>query len=164
MYRRPTFDAQTLSVALQKQHRTKARAWALIHVVEGRILPQVQEPIGETVLTAGENGIVRSEQAHELQLLGPVRLFIEFFVPPAAAQKLKGPPRGPRAGRSPRCLTMGWVYSPKPRLRPRDQFTSPPGKATPEMTRPTCCSSAGRHGTKLKPSPSSIMANRPLES
>ncbi len=54
--------------------------------------------------------------------------------------------------------------SPKPSLRPSDQFTSPPGVATPEIWRPICCSSAGRQGTRLKPSPSSIMANRPLES
>lgn len=84
-YRRsPTFDEQTLPAALQKQHRTKAGAWAVIHVVEGRILYRILDPFDETVLTPDTNGVVRPEQPHELQLLGPVRLFVEFFAPPAA--------------------------------------------------------------------------------
>jgi len=81
-YRRsPTFDEQTLPAALQKQHRTKAGAWALIHVVEGQVLYRILEPFGETVLTPGKNGVVHPEQPHELQLLGPVRLFVEFLAP-----------------------------------------------------------------------------------
>jgi hypothetical protein len=36
--------------------------------------------------------------------------------------------------------------------------------AMPEMWRPICCSRAGRQGTRLNPSPSSIIANRPLDS
>ena len=59
---------------------------------------------------------------------------------------------------------VGKAYSPNPSLRPNDQSTSPPGMATPEMWRPRCCSSAGRHGTRLNPRPSSIIANRPLDS
>jgi hypothetical protein len=66
---------------------------------------------------------------------------------------------------APECAGCGGSgQSPKPSLRPNDQFTSPPGVATPEIWRPICCSSAGRQGTRLKPNPSSIMANRPLES
>jgi hypothetical protein len=64
---------------------------------------------------------------------------------------------------APECAECGG-QTPRPSLRPSDQFTSPPGVATPEIWRPICCSSAGRQGTRLKPSPSSIMANRPLES
>jgi len=33
------------------------------------------------VLTPGKNGVVHPEQPHELQLLGPVRLFVEFLAP-----------------------------------------------------------------------------------
>jgi len=64
---------------------------------------------------------------------------------------------------APECAECGG-QTPKPSLRPSDQFTSPPGVETPEISRPICCSSAGRQGTRLKPSPSSIMANRPPES
>jgi tellurite resistance-related uncharacterized protein len=79
-YRRsPLFDEQTLPAALQKQHRTKPGAWALIHVVEGQVLYRILEPPGETVLTPGRNGVVHPGQPHELQLMGPVRLFVEFF-------------------------------------------------------------------------------------
>jgi hypothetical protein len=48
-----------------------------------------------------------------------------------------------------------------PRLRPMLQSTPPPGAMTPATCFPSCCSSAGRHGTSWKPMPSSIMANRP---
>lgn len=79
-YRRsPLFDERTLPAALQKQHRTKAGAWAVIHVVEGQVLYRILEPRGETVLAPGRNGVVHPEQPHELQLMGPVRLFVEFF-------------------------------------------------------------------------------------
>ena len=52
-------------------------------------------------------------------------------------------------------------HSPSPRFRPRLHSTFPPGAMTPRTSRPSSFSSAGRHGTSWKPSPSSIMANRP---
>lgn len=85
-YRRSlTFDEHNLPAALQKQHRTKAGAWAAINVLEGQILYRVLDPFGETVLTPAQNGVVQPEQPRELQLTGPVRLFFEFFAPAAAS-------------------------------------------------------------------------------
>ena len=53
---------------------------------------------------------------------------------------------------------------PSPRFRPKRQSTVPREDMTPEIWRPSCCSSAGRQGTSRKPSPSSIIAKRPDES
>jgi tellurite resistance-related uncharacterized protein len=79
-YRRsPEFDQNTLPAALQRQHSTKAGAWALIHVVEGKLLYRILDPFGETVLEPGRPGVVQPEQLHEVHPIGPVRLFVEFF-------------------------------------------------------------------------------------
>ena len=56
------------------------------------------------------------------------------------------------------------THSPSPSFRANDQSTPPPGMTMPQMWRPTCCSRTGRQGTRLNPRPSSIMANRPLDS
>src|ERR1700730_5004470 len=47
-----------------------------------------------------------------------------------------------------------------PRLRPK-LHSILPGRAMPETSWPRCRSTDGVQGTRLKPSPSSIMANRP---
>jgi hypothetical protein len=69
----------------------------------------------------------------------------------ALAAALARPPRAPATDLA--------GYSPSPLNRANDQSTSPPGMAMPEMWRPICCVTAGRQGTRLNPSPSSIMAS-----
>jgi tellurite resistance-related uncharacterized protein len=55
-YRRsPEFDQNTLPAALQRQHSTKPGVWALIHVVEGKLLYRILDPFGEAVLEPGKN-------------------------------------------------------------------------------------------------------------
>lgn len=89
-YRRsPVFDQDTLPAALRREHSTKAGVWALIHVLEGRLLYRVLEPYGEQVLEPGVPGVVRPEQPHQVEPLGAVRLFVEFHSvePPTSMQK-----------------------------------------------------------------------------
>ncbi len=76
--RSPEFDQDTIPAALRKGHATKAGTWALIHVLEGRLLYRVLEPLSERVLEPGEPGIIVPEQLHEVEPLGPVRMFVEF--------------------------------------------------------------------------------------
>lgn len=45
--RSPTFDERSLPAALQREDRTKAGAWALLHVLEGRLLYRILEPFSE---------------------------------------------------------------------------------------------------------------------
>jgi tellurite resistance-related uncharacterized protein len=50
-YRRsPEFDERTLPAALQRPHTTKAGAWALINVLEGKLLYRVLDPPFEMIL------------------------------------------------------------------------------------------------------------------
>lgn len=75
----PVFDQDTLPNGLRKTHRTKAGVWALIHVVEGRLRYRCLEPLSEQILSPGVTGIVRPEEAHEVEPLGAVRFYVEFY-------------------------------------------------------------------------------------
>lgn len=77
--RTPTFDQDSLPPGLRREHRTKAGVWALIHVVEGSVRYRILEPPSEEILTPSTPGVVRPEQPHEVEPLGPVRMFVEFF-------------------------------------------------------------------------------------
>jgi len=82
-YRRTDiFTETTIPAALTKAHTTKQGAWALIHVLEGRLAYRVRDPrrpATEEVLTAdGPSGVVEPTILHEVEPLGPVRFYVEF--------------------------------------------------------------------------------------
>ena len=82
-YRRtPVFDENSLPAALRRQHQTKAGVWGLIHVLEGQLRYRTFDPASETVLTPQQQGVVRPQQFHEVEPLGPVRMFVEFHAAP----------------------------------------------------------------------------------
>ncbi|MHB1219959.1 MAG: DUF1971 domain-containing protein [Alphaproteobacteria bacterium] len=96
-YRRtPVFDQDTLPAGLGREHRTKPGVWALIHVVEGRLLYRILAPREKRVLSPGAPGVVAPEQPHEVVPLGAVRFFVEFH----AARPPAGSPRA-EAGTTP---------------------------------------------------------------
>lgn len=77
--RTPTFDQDSLPAGLRREHRTKAGVWALIHVVEGSLRYRILEPPSEEILTPAAPGVVRPEQPHEVEPLGAMRMFVEFY-------------------------------------------------------------------------------------
>ncbi len=78
-YRRtPVFDQDSVPAGLRLEHRTKEGVWAVIHVLEGRLIYRRLDPRDEQVLMPGVAGIVRPEAPHEVEPLGPVRFFVEF--------------------------------------------------------------------------------------
>ena len=84
-YRRsPEFDERTLPAALRRLHTTKAGAWALINVLEGKLLYRILDPLFETILEPGKPGVVQPQQPHEVQLVGPVRVYVEFYAKPGS--------------------------------------------------------------------------------
>jgi tellurite resistance-related uncharacterized protein len=75
----PVFTEATVPSALLHAHQTKAGTWALIRVLEGRLLYRVLDPPGERVLDpAGAPGVVEPGVLHEVAVLGPVRFQVEF--------------------------------------------------------------------------------------
>jgi tellurite resistance-related uncharacterized protein len=82
-YRRTdTFTETTVPKGLLKAHTTKDGAWALIHVLEGRLLYRITDPrrpASDTVLTPETPpGVVEPTIVHEVAPLGSVRFYVEF--------------------------------------------------------------------------------------
>jgi hemoglobin len=73
------FDEHTLPAALQGEHSLKASAWGIIRVLEGRLRYIIIESDTESILAPGQPGLVRPEQLHRVEPIGPVRLQIEFY-------------------------------------------------------------------------------------
>lgn len=77
--RTPVFDQDSLPMGLRREHRTKAGVWALVHVLEGRLRYRVLDPPSEQILSPGLAGVVHPEQRHEVEPIGTVRFFVEFY-------------------------------------------------------------------------------------
>ena len=75
----PVFNAGTTPVALQKEHRTKPGVWGRINILEGRLGCVIPSQGVSVELTKEKPGIVEPDIAHQVQLLGPVSFFVEFY-------------------------------------------------------------------------------------
>lgn len=105
-YRRtPVFTQKTVPGGLLRAHTTKEGAWALIHVLEGRLAYRVcdpRRPPSEVVLTpATQAGVIEPTIAHLVEPLGAVRFYVEFHQRPAIVPPAAGPERSP----ADRCAT-----------------------------------------------------------
>ena len=79
-YRRtPIFTETTLPAALRRRHMTKAGVWGLIVVLEGRLRFRRLEPFVETLLDPAAPGVVAPEEPHEVEPIGQVRFYVEFY-------------------------------------------------------------------------------------
>jgi len=75
----PVFTEATVPPGLLRSHRTAPGTWALIRVLEGRLLYRVLDPPSERVLDlSGEPGVIEPGVPHEVVPLGPVRFQVEF--------------------------------------------------------------------------------------
>jgi tellurite resistance-related uncharacterized protein len=75
----PVFTEATVPPALLRSHRTKPGTWALIRVLEGRLLYRVLDSPSERILDpAGVPGLVEPGVPHEVTPLGPIRFQVEF--------------------------------------------------------------------------------------
>jgi len=82
-YRRTdVFTETTVPAGLLKAHTTKEGAWALIHVLEGRLAYRITDPrrlASQMVLSpTAAPGVVEPTILHEVEPLGPVRFYVEF--------------------------------------------------------------------------------------
>ena len=77
------FTESTVPPSLLRSHTTKAGAWGLIHVLEGRLAYRITDPRRlptETVLSPeDEPGVVEPTVLHEVEPLGAVRFYVEFL-------------------------------------------------------------------------------------
>lgn len=80
--RTDVFTQATVPGGLLKAHTTKEGAWALIHVLEGRLAYRIEDPrrlASEAVLTPQTPpGVIEPTIVHRVEPLGPVRFYVEF--------------------------------------------------------------------------------------
>ena len=76
----PVFTEATTPPGLLRAHRTAPGVWALIRVLEGRLLYRVLDPASERVLDSSRApGVIEPGVPHEVAPLGPVRFQVEFY-------------------------------------------------------------------------------------
>ncbi len=76
----PVFTEASVPSGLLRQHRTAPGVWALIRVLDGRLLYRVLAPLAERVLEPGLSpGVAGPGLPHEIAPLGRVRFRVEFY-------------------------------------------------------------------------------------
>jgi tellurite resistance-related uncharacterized protein len=76
------FDEISLPAALRGEHRTKAGAWGVIRVIEGKLKLKLLDGSSEAILTPDRPGLILPEQPHCVELLGPMRMQVDFYDKP----------------------------------------------------------------------------------
>jgi tellurite methyltransferase len=76
--RTPEFTQDTVPSALLSAHETKGGAWALIHVLEGKLRYCIEAPASVTILEPGQPGVIQPQVPHHVEPIGPVRFYLEF--------------------------------------------------------------------------------------
>lgn len=77
--RTSAFTEETLPAALRKDHSTKTGVWAKIIVAEGKLRYRVSALGADMELSEDKIGIVVPEVLHNVEPLGSVRFFVEFY-------------------------------------------------------------------------------------
>ncbi len=84
----PVFTENTIPPGLLRSHRTAPGTWALIHVLEGRLLYRVLAPHSERTLDpSSAPGLVEPGVSHEVVPLESVRFQVEFHKIPETASE-----------------------------------------------------------------------------
>ncbi len=80
-YRRtPEFTEETTPSGLKSSHRTKPGVWGRIVVLEGSLLYRIlRSPVEELRLDSDSAGVVEPGIEHEVQPLGKVRWYVQFY-------------------------------------------------------------------------------------
>ena len=83
-YRRtPEFTEATMPSGLTSSHSTKSGTWGQIIVLEGEILYRIlKTPFEELRLGITNPGVVEPEIEHEIEPLGKVRFYVQFYRKP----------------------------------------------------------------------------------
>jgi tellurite resistance-related uncharacterized protein len=86
--RTETFTETTVPKALLNAHATKAGAWGLIHVLDGELIYRITDPrrpcADQFLSPEAPAGVIEPTVLHEVELLGPVRFYVEFYRAEAA--------------------------------------------------------------------------------
>lgn len=78
--RTPEFNESSIPAGLLSSHNTKVGVWARIVVLEGQLRYRILEPTLEAhLLEPSADGIVEPTIRHEVEPIGKVRFYVEFY-------------------------------------------------------------------------------------
>lgn len=78
--RTPLFTQDTIPQSLRHGHTTKSGSWAKIHVVSGRLRYRILGDVPEEhIIGPAATGIIEPDVPHEIEPLGEVQLYLEFY-------------------------------------------------------------------------------------
>lgn len=77
--RSPTFTETTVPASLQKDHKTKSDVWGVINILDGQLRYTVTSKGVDEVLEQEKSGIIEPDTFHQIQVLGPVSFYVEFY-------------------------------------------------------------------------------------
>ena len=75
----PEFDESCIPRGLLKSHQTKEGVWGKIVVLEGQLKYKIVEPEEQIMLTDGNPGVIEPTMFHEVEAIGTVRFYVEFY-------------------------------------------------------------------------------------
>jgi tellurite resistance-related uncharacterized protein len=76
----PHFNQNSVPAGLLASHSTKADVWGKIVILSGRLLYRILQPVfEETLLTPELNGVIQPAMLHEVEVIGPVEFYVEFY-------------------------------------------------------------------------------------
>jgi len=75
----PKFDETSIPKGLLKAHQTKEGVWGKIVVLEGQLKYKMTEPEEEIILNDDVFGVVEPTKFHEVEPMGRVRFYVEFY-------------------------------------------------------------------------------------
>jgi len=78
-FRTATFDENTVPAGLRKDHQIKPGVWGMINVVSGSLRYKIAASGAEHTLTPDSPGIVEPGALHNVEPLGPVTFYVEFY-------------------------------------------------------------------------------------
>ena len=85
--RTATFNQDSVPAALRRRHDTKPGAWAKIVVVSGKLKYRIlSDPIEEVIVSPEQPGIVEETVPHEVEPVGPVVFYLEFYKMPETTE------------------------------------------------------------------------------
>lgn len=78
--RTPGFDQDSVPAGILGRHTTADGVWGKIRVTEGQLTYRILEPgLEEHVVDTEHVGIVAPQVAHQVEINGPVKFYIEFY-------------------------------------------------------------------------------------
>jgi tellurite resistance-related uncharacterized protein len=76
----PVFDEESLPEAIRREHRTKPGVWGLLRVLDGQVrLIFADGGPDSHLVTPDDPAPIPPEATHHVELMGPMRMQVEFY-------------------------------------------------------------------------------------